>query len=321
MEKDYYKVLGVDKKAPDGAIKKAYRKLALQYHPDKNKGDKKAEERFKEINEAYAVLSDKEKRKQYDMFGTEGFHQRFSQEDIFKNFNFKDIFSEFGFNSGQDDLFDTLFGMRGGPSRRSGGFHGRRDANSFSFNNPFGTEGPSQQYRATKGEDITYPLSITLEEVISGGEKTVTYRKKEKTETVTVKIPKGISTGKKLRLPGKGMEGGSGGPPGNLYFTITVKPHPLFTREGDDIYLDKEVPLTSALLGTSIDVETFEGTKRVKVPPGTQSHTKIRLKNHGIPYFNKSGRGDQYVKVFVKIPRTLTSEQKELVEKLKQSGV
>lgn len=326
MVADYYKILGVDKKASNEEIKRAYRKLALKYHPDKNKGNKKAEEKFKEINEAYAVLSDDEKRKQYDMFGTEGFHQRFSQEDILRNFNFGDIFKEFGFSSGSDDILDRIFGTGRRRAKRGGtGFSQQASSRTFNFDESFGSAaGPfeaAQGYTTSKGQDIMYNLSVTLEEVAAGSEKKISYRKGINAETVSVRIPKGISTGKKLRLSGKGMEDRSGGPPGDLYFNINVQPHPVFFRDGDDIYLDKEIALSDAIFGTSIDVETFEGKKRIKVPPGTQSHTKIRLKNHGVPHFNKSGRGDEYVKIIVKIPKSISSRQKKLIEELRETGV
>jgi curved DNA-binding protein len=302
--KDYYDVLGVSKNASDEEIKRAYRKLAMKFHPDKNPNKKEAEERFKEINEAYAVLSDKEKRKQYDTFGAEGFRQRFTQEDIFRGFDF-------------DEILSGLFGGRGKREFRYGGRGG------FDFGDFFGGQGAYQDMgrMAQRGEDILYELSVSLEEAAFGGEKRISYRKDGKIEEISVKIPKGIDTGKKLRLTGKGMQGKKGGPPGDLYLQVSVREHPLFTREGDNIVVEKEVNFSEAALGTMIDVPTLEGKKRVKIPPGTQSHTKMRLKGLGIPHFQKEGRGDELVKVIVKVPKKVTDKSKKLIEELAREGL
>jgi curved DNA-binding protein len=172
-----------------------------------------------------------------------------------------------------------------------------------------------------KGEDILYELSISLEEAASGGEKRVSYRKNGRIEEVSVKIPKGIPTGKKLRLAGKGMQGRNGGPPGDLYLQILVKEHPIFTREGDDLVVDKEVSFSEAVLGTTVEVPTLEGKKRVKVPPGTQSHTKMRLKGLGLPHFQREGRGDELVKVIVRVPKRVSEKNKKLIEELAREGI
>jgi len=302
--RDYYEILGVNKSASDEEIKRAYRKLAMKYHPDKNPNKKDAEERFKEINEAYAVLSDKEKRKQYETFGKEGFHQRFTQEDIFRGFDF-------------DDILSGLFGGRGRRESRYGGRGGS------DFGDLFTGQGSYQDMsrRPQKGEDILYELSISLEEAVLGGEKRISYRKNGKVEEVSVRIPKGIETGKKLRLSGKGMEGRKGGPSGDLYLQISVREHPIFIREGDDLIMEKEVNFSEAALGTMIEVPTLEGTKKVKIPPGTQSHTKMRLKGLGIPHFQKEGRGDEYVKVIVRVPKRVNDKSKKLIEELAREGM
>jgi curved DNA-binding protein len=302
--KDYYQILGVNKNASDEEIKRAYRKLAMKYHPDKNPNKKEAEERFKEINEAYAVLSDKEKRKQYDTYGAEGFRQRFTQEDIFRGFDF-------------DEILSGLFGGRGKREFRYGGRGG------FDFGDFFGGQGAYQDMgrMAQKGEDILYELSISLEEAASGGEKRISYRKNGRIEEISVKIPRGIETGKKLRLVGKGMEGRRGSPPGDLYLQISVREHPVFTREGDNLIVEKEIGFPEAALGTTIEVPTLEGMKRVKVPPGTQSHTKMRLKGLGMPRFQKEGRGDEFVKVLVRVPKKITEKGKKLVEELAREGI
>jgi curved DNA-binding protein len=302
--KDYYDILGVNKKASDEEIKRAYRKLAMKYHPDRNPNKKEAEERFKEINEAYAVLSDQEKRKQYDTFGAEGFRQRFTQEDIFRGFDF-------------DEILSGLFGGRGRREFRFGGRGGFDFGDVFSGQGGFQDTGRMPQ----KGEDILYELSISLEEAASGGEKRVSYRKNGRIEEVSVKIPKGIPTGKKLRLAGKGMQGRNGGPPGDLYLQISVREHPTFTREGEDLVVEKEVRFSEAVLGTTVEVPTLEGKKRVKVPPGTQSHTKMRLKGLGLPRFQREGRGDELVKVIVRVPKRVSEKSKKLIEELAQEGM
>jgi curved DNA-binding protein len=204
-EKDYYKILGVEKKATDDQIKKAYRKLAMKYHPDHTKGDKAAEEKFKQISEAYAVLSDKEKRKQYDTFGSSGFQQRFSQEDIFRGFDFSDIFKEFGF---------------GGFNFSSGGRGGQRF--SFGGGDPFGGRG--RQQAQMKGSDLVYELPLTLREVAEGASKTVKFQHKGQSENISVKIPKGMIAGKKLRIAGKGESSPYGGAAGDLFIQSKVMP-------------------------------------------------------------------------------------------------
>jgi curved DNA-binding protein len=301
--RDYYHILGVNKNASGEEIKRAYRKLAMKYHPDKNPNRKEAEERFKEINEAYAVLSDKEKRKQYDTFGAEGFRQRFTQEDIFRGFDMEEILS-------------SLFRGRGKREFRYGGRGG------FDFGDLFGQTAYQDMGRMPqKGEDILYELTISLEESAFGGEKKISYRKNGKIEEVSVKIPHGISSGKKLRLAGKGMEGKNGGPSGDLYLQINIKEHPFFIQEGDNLIVDKEINFSEAVMGTTVEVPTLEGKKNLKIPPGTQSHTKMRLKGLGVPHFQGEGRGDEYVKVIVKIPKKLTEKGRKLIEELAKEGI
>lgn len=297
MAKDYYAVLGVQKSASDSEIKKAYRKLALKYHPDKNPGDKKAEETFKEITEAYAVLSEPEKRRQYDQFGEAGFHQRFSQEDIFRNFDVGDVFREFGF--GTDDIFGHLFG--GG--RRGG--------------SPFGGGRP----QAVKGQDYSMRISVPFRQAVMGGERRIDYRREGGVEHLQVRIPAGVESGQKLRVGGKGGASPMGGPPGDLFLEIGVVSDPVFTRDGDDLLVKVKVPFSGACLGTSIEVPTMEETKRVKVPAGMAAGGRIRLKGFGIPRRGKGGKGDLYAIVEVDVPAKVTEEQKGLLKELKDAGL
>ncbi|MDH3394494.1 MAG: DnaJ domain-containing protein, partial [Desulfobulbaceae bacterium] len=268
---DYYKLLGVAKSATAAEIKKAYRKLALKYHPDRNPDNKQAEEQFKKISEAYAVLSDPEKRQQYDTYGSAGFQQRFSQEDIFRGSNLNDILREFGFNLGGMGGFG---GMGGGRTtfRSSGG------GSPFDFfsqqggQQPFGGScgGSCHSQRPAKGNDLTMDLSVSLEEILNGAEKTIAMRHTGKTEKVSVKVPPGIEEGKKLRLTGHGSPSPMGGPAGDLYLKILQQPHPIFTREGANLVVRKQIPFSGAALGTTIEVPTLEGKKlNVKVMPGT----------------------------------------------------
>jgi curved DNA-binding protein len=324
-KKDYYEVLGVKKNATGEELKKAYRKLAMKWHPDRNPGNKQeAEERFKEISEAYAVLSDKEKRTQYDQFGPSGFGQKYSQEDIFRGFDISDLFKDMGFSKG--DVFGRIFGGRGGRQARGqrGGFQdlsGAYGGEAFDLNDLFSQEGRQSQGPAgQQGRDIEAELDLTFMEAAKGGKKKLKYSRGDRMEEVTVTIPAGIESGKKLRLAGKGIPGMHGTPPGDLYLRIKVGEHPVFQREGSDLLVEKEIKLSDALLGTTIEVPTLDGPKHVKVPPGTQSHSRIRLKGFGLPQL-QGGKGNEYVRILVRLPKTLTDKQKKLFEELKKEGM
>jgi len=299
MARDYYTVLGVEKGASPEQIKKAYRKLAIKYHPDKNPGDKTAEERFKEITEAYAVLSDTEKRRQYDQFGAAGFHQRFSQEDIFRNVDLGDIFREFGF--GGDDLFSQLFAGRSGVFR-SGPFQSGRP-------------------RPVKGQDLLLRLTIPFRQAILGGERQIDLARHGHGEPIKVHIPPGVEDGQKLRVTGKGAPSPTGGPHGDLLLEVEVGGDSLFSRDGRDLSVRVAVPFTGACLGTSVEVPTLEGEKRVKVKPGTQSGSRIRLKGYGVPAHAGRAAGDLYAVIEVVVPMKLTAEQEKLVERLRETGL
>ena len=305
-ETDYYKILGVNKTSSDEEIKKAYRKLAMKYHPDHTKGDKTAEEKFKSISEAYAVLSDKEKRRQYDQFGSSGFQQRYSREDIFRNFDFSDIFKEFGF---------------GGASSFSGGRGGRRF--SFGSGSPFsGFDGSQGRQAPPKGADLVYEIPLSLQEIATGASKTVAFQHKGRSEKITVKIPKGMVNGKKLRLAGRGEPSAYGGPPGDLFIQAKVINDPLYDIDGNNLYINREIKLSDSILGASISIPTLEGKElNLKIPPGTKHKTKMRLAGHGIPDMKSKKKGDLYAIIHIKTSKKLTKEQKKLVEKLAETGL
>ncbi|HCS77328.1 MAG TPA: integrase, partial [Syntrophaceae bacterium] len=282
MAEDYYQVLGVDKKATAEEIKKAYRKLAVKWHPDKNPNNKSAsEEKFKKISEAYAVLSDPEKRQNYDNFGSaDQFRQQYSQEDIFRGFDLDEILRSFGFGGSRGGGRTTTFRT----GRRGGGGSGYQEYDD-PFSSIFGGGGGHQYANMPqKGQDAEYNLSVSLEESVMGADKKISLQMENRIEDINVKIPAGISSGKKLRLPGKGLAGINGGPNGDLYLNINVLPHPIFARDGNDLYIEKTIRFTQAALGTTIDVPTLDGTtKRLKIAPGTQNNTKIRMKGFGVP--------------------------------------
>lgn len=319
MAEDYYQILGVDKKASVDEIKKAYRKLAVKWHPDKNPNNKAAEEKFKKISEAYAVLSDSQKRQQYDTFGSaDQFRQQYSQEDIFRGFDLNEILRSFGFGGARGGRTTFRTNRRGG-----GGFQEYEDPFADLFGS-MGGGGAGRQYANVpqKGQDAEYNLSISLEESVLGAEKKISFQIENRVEDINVKIPPGISTGKKLRLPGKGLSGYNGGPNGDLYLNINVLSHPIFTRDGNDLYIEKTIKFTQAALGTTIDVPIIDGSvKRIKISPGTQNNTKIRMKGYGIPNFKSSSKGDQYVKITIEVPKKLSDRQAKLVRQLAEEGI
>ena len=291
-KRDYYEVLGVEKNASDDEIIKAYRKLAIKYHPDKNPGDKSAEEKFKEVSEAYEVLSDKQKRSRYDQFGHAGVGGNGNPfgagGNPFEggNFNFNGTNFNFDFSGGGlDDILGNLFGFGGG----------RR--------------------RASRGEDYETQVTITFEEAIFGTSKKVTDPSSNK--DIKIKIPAGIDDGMAIRLAGKGGEAPSGGVRGDLYVRIRVKPHKHLTREGNIILSEEVVSMVDAALGCEIDVETVDGTVRMKVPAGTQSGTPFRLSGHGVQFRADGDRGPHIVTIIVETPKNLSKKQKELLEEFK----
>lgn len=285
-KKDYYEVLGVSKNASDDEIKKAYRKLAVKYHPDKNPGNKEAEEKFKEISEAHEVLSDKQKRARYDQFGHAGVGGNGGmggnpfQGGGFQNFNF-----DFGGGGGGlDDILGSIFGFGGGPRRPA------------------------------RGADYRTTVTLTFEEAVFGTTKVVSADGKD----LKVKIPAGIDDGMSIRLNGKGGAAPKGGTKGGLYVFIRVKPHKHLTREGTIILSETRISMADAALGTTVDVETVDGNVRMRIPAGTQSGTPFKLSGHGVPLMRSDGdRGPHIVTVIVETPKNLTKRQKELLEEFR----
>lgn len=286
-QRDYYEVLGVSRDASPEEVKKAYRKLAMKYHPDKNPGNKEAEEKFKEASTAYEVLSDPEKRKIYDQRGHAGVHdmgfQGFTNlDEILSHFNDifgREVFGNFG------DVFGDVFTRRGA--------------------------GPHTPQR---GGDLRTKQTISFAESVFGTERQINVGNR----TITVKIPAGIKEGQTLRLSGQG-ESVAGGRPGSLYVTISVQPHPNFRRENRDIVTQVKVPFTLAALGGEVRVPTLKGQVNLKVPSGTQPGQQLRLRGQGIT--DSSGRkGDLRVQIQVEIPRSLTHKQKELLNEFEKTS-
>ncbi len=300
---DYYKVLGVERGASKDEIKKAYRKLAHKYHPDRNQDNKEAEEKFKGISEAYAVLSDDKKRQEYDTFGQSGFNQRYSAEDIFKGTDFGSVFNEFDLGG---DIFSRIFG---------GGFGGGGFGGGPGFGRGFGGQ--------MKGQDVEYKLEIPFNEAFHGGERQVSFRLSDGTSrNLKVKIPAGVKEGGKLRVSGKGAPSPmQGGPAGDLFIVISVSPHQLYKRVDDHIESPLPLKISEALLGCSVEVETMDGIKKVKVPAGVKPGTKIRLRGLGMPKHGSSNRGDFFAVVEYLLPKEFSNKQKQVIEEMREAGL
>ena len=355
-EKEYYDVLGVPKNATKDQIKDAYRNLALQYHPDRNKSPE-AEEKFKEISEAYAVLSDDDKRRQYDNFGKESIHQTYTSEDLFRGTNFGDVFRDVGFG-GFDDIFAQFFG--GAPRERP-----------------------------RRGEDLTYHLQLNLGDVISETTREIEVPRMEVCDTcrgsgarpgttahacstcggtgqvqkvqssgfarlvritvcpkcggkgqvmdspckdcrgrgviernrkIKVAIPAGLDDGHTLRLRGEGSAGENGSPPGDLYVVVNIRPHPLFKRQDGDVLFEAKVGAIDAILGTELKIPTLYGDVKLSVPAGTQPGALFKVKGRGLPRIGGWGKGDEYVKVDVVVPREISGAQRELLKRFAEES-
>lgn len=319
--KDYYQILGIPRGASDTEIKKAYRRLAKQYHPDVNKGDNAAEERFKDISEAYSVLSDKEKRKQYDMFGSGAFQGGFDPSQAGGGFKWTSSEGPGGYRvytsregpggfegfGDLGDIFGDLFGM-GGFTRQTGRKRPRARTRSKAQAGP------------QKGGDTYATFEVDFDEAVHGASKKMSIKRGEKVDNITVKIPAGVDNGSKVRIKGKGHPGAMGGEPGDLYLNIKVKPHKNFWREGSDIFVDVPISIYEAVLGGKIEVPTIDGSARMTIPAGTSSGQKFRLKGKGTEQPGKKGRGDQYAIIQVIPPDRLDSESKKLVEDLQKKA-
>jgi DnaJ-class molecular chaperone len=309
---DYYKILGVPRDASQKDIKSAYRKLARRHHPDVNPGDAGAEARFKEINEANEVLSDPEKRRTYDEIGPRWREQQawesagrrrpdpFAAQrgegprGAYRTMSPEDMEDLFG---GQDPFSDFFHEMFGGGSM-------------------FGGRARTRSTRARRGEDVEGEVEISLEEAYSGTTRTVEMSGGEGTRRIEVRIPAGIHDGARVRAAGQGARGA--GAPGDLYVRVHVRPHPLFRREGDDLYVRVTAPLDVALLGGEVEVPTPKGTRvSVRVPPGTQNGARLRLRGLGMPHLRGEGTGDLYAEVDVRLPTELTPELRALAEALR----
>lgn len=284
-KRDYYEVLGVNKGASDDEIKKAFRKLAVKYHPDKNPGDKTAEEKFKEINEAYSVLSDKTKRSRYDQFGHAGVGGDGGGNPFGGGFGgFGGNGQSFNFDFGGGGFEDIINAMFGG-----GGFRAAR-----------------------RGRDFRTSITIDFEDAIFGATKTISVEG----DQIKLKIPAGIYDGQSIRLAGKGGEAPSAdGQRGDLYVEVRVRAHKTLTREGDLILSEVTIPMTDAVLGTEVEVETVDGKITMKVPAGTQPGTNFKLSGHGAPSrLDSDQRGPHIVTINVEIPKNLNKKQRELIE-------
>lgn len=321
--KDYYRTLQVDKKASAKEIKKSYRKLARQYHPDVNPGDNSAENKFKDINEAYEVLSDPEKREKYDRFGSEW--QRFesgggsAQDFDWANWSarpggqrtrtmsqeeFDQLFGQGGTGGlgGFSDFFETLFGGGGRTRNTSGGFG-------------FGTTQDFAQQRSMRGQNIEHGIEITLEEAFNGSSRTLQW---EDGRTIDAKIPKGVKDGSKIRLSGQGQPGIGGADAGDLYLKVKILPHQLFERDGDDLKITVRVDLFTALLGGNIEVNTLDRKVNLAIPPETANDKLFRLRGLGMPKLREpDSKGDLYAKIKILLPQNLTEEEKELIQQWK----
>ena len=354
-KRDYYEVLGVNRDADDGAIKKAYRKLAKKYHPDTNAGNKTAEERFKEASEAYAVLSDKEKRKMYDQFGHAafdgtagagsgagpqgGFHGGPFQGSPFGGGSFTGSYGdggnyqEFHFEGGDmDDILKNLFGggfsghgASGHAAGGSGSGSSRGHFQNGSFGGDFGGSNFAGSGFSGKGSDLNSDISVTFDEAAFGCEKIISFSSTDGSQSrnsLKVKIPAGIDNGQTIRLAGKGMPAHGNGQPGDLLLKVNVGTRPGFKREGTDVYTSVSIPFITAALGGNATVETLDGKVLCTIKPGTQSQTKIRLKGKGIVSMkNPSVKGDLYVSVQIQVPKDLSDEAKRKLKEFEAACI
>jgi molecular chaperone DnaJ len=353
-KRDYYEILGVGRDADDDALKKAYRKLAKKYHPDVNQSNAEAETKFKEVNEAYEVLSDPQKRSRYDQFG----HAAFDPSAAGGAYG--DAGFDFSNMGGIGDIFETFFG--GGGTRRNGPLRGNDITRSINISFEEAAFGCSKEIDISRietcpecdGKGAKPGTSVDTCTICHGsGQVRVQQRtpfgtfasarpcescggsgkvikdpcftckgkgRVKRSKKIEVKIPAGIDSGQTISIRGQGDSGVKGGPPGDLLVTIGIRPHPIFERQGSDVILDLPITIVQAALGSDIEVPTLDGRVKYTVPAGTQNATIFRLKGKGIPYLQAKGRGDQFVKVVVEIPRNLNDRQKELLREFENTG-
>lgn len=325
MAKDYYETLGIGRNASDKDIKQAFRRLARRYHPDVNPGDKSAEARFKEMNQAYEVISDPEKRRKYDQYGDQ--------------WQYADQFAKAG---GQATPEREYTGARPDGFEFTGFGPGNEDMGEF-FESVLKSAGTRTSRRPRHGQDVEYPVEVTLEEAFQGTRRNLQTQSEEpcpvcggkgalqnapcyscrgagriaRPRTLEVKIPPGVSNGSRVRVAGAGGAGYSTGERGDLYLVISVKSHPLFERKEDDLHLTLSIPLTVAILGGEVEVPTLRGKVALKIPPETQNGNVFRLTGRGMPHLGDTTRGDLLAKVQVVLPQNLSQKEKELFAQLR----
>lgn len=307
--RDYYEILGVSRSASADEIKRSYRRLAKQHHPDRNPGNPEAEAKFKEAQGAYSVLSDTTKRAEYDQFGRAGvgdWQQRQGGQRVYSwgggsqinSEDLEDLFSAFGGGGGggsQASVFEQFFGGRGQGSA------------------------PRRRASPSRGDDVDHAVRLTFDQSLDGTKIELRLTDKgngSQSQTLTVTVPPGVDDGQRIRVRGKGRPGSNGGPAGDLFLVCSVAPHPYLRRAGRDLFLDLPISLTEAALGTTIEVPTLDGRASLKIPPGTAGGSKLRLRGKGIPANRKQGDGDLYAVIKIVTPTQLTEKQQQLLEQL-----
>ncbi len=324
--KDYYGTLGLTKTASEKEIKAAYRKLARKHHPDVNPGDKAAEAKFKEINEAYEVLGDPEKRRKYDELGANWRQYEQAQQ---QGYGWPGGAPGGGGFGGSEGAWTINMGGPGGYRTMTEDemreMFGTEDPFSDFFRTFFGGGGPAEgrtrggRARTQKGRDLEHDVELTLEEAYHGATRRITINQGGHARSIDVRIPPGVKDGSRVRAAGEGEAGSNGGSAGDLFLRVHVRPNAVFERQGDDLHVKIAVPVTTAVLGGEAQVPTITGSVRLKVPETTQPGTKFRLKGHGMPIIGKGdARGDLYATVDVQLPRTLTKDQRAHYEALKK---